>query len=258
MKSKLASAHWQSLSRGSALALMIAILVVVFGFGVGRLDWDAIDTDELGSVSRMGIFGGVDSPMAVAELVQQQSANHMPLYFVVGAYFAKIAGIGQFQLRLLSLLLGALTLAHALSAGCQLDRPARRHRRHAADGRQRAGIHAAPLHAHVHAAAAADDGASPALLAAGVQGARRAHPLDFLHHQLQRAFLYAQPGGRLVRRGWGYITCFSRGDRGSGGGSCWPGDWASRSSCLISHRYSRASISSRAIPCPIQSCPRPS
>ena len=111
MKARATAGLEVDLSQRAALVFMIAILLIVFGFGAGRLDWDGIDTDELATLSGIGVFGGIESSLQVMELVQQQNANHVPLYFYLCAFWAKLAGIGQFQLRLLSLLLGALSIA---------------------------------------------------------------------------------------------------------------------------------------------------
>ena len=94
----------------SGLMLMTLVLLLVFAFGANGLNADVIWLDELHSVSDMGVFNPPRSPAQIIDSVRGHN-NHVPLYFLLGALWAQIAGWSQFALRLLSCFFGVLMVA---------------------------------------------------------------------------------------------------------------------------------------------------
>ncbi len=94
-----------------AIAAMTIILLLAFAQGAHGLNLDPIWADELASVTFMGAFDPPYSPTQVLESVQEYSPDQAPLYFILGAYWAQVAGWSQFSLRSLSLLCAVLFVA---------------------------------------------------------------------------------------------------------------------------------------------------
>ncbi len=90
---------------------MTIILLLAFAQGAHGLNLDPIWADELASVTFMGAFDPPYSPTQVIESVQEYSPDQAPLYFVLGAYWAQVAGWSQFALRSLSLLWAVVFVA---------------------------------------------------------------------------------------------------------------------------------------------------
>ena len=102
------------------LAAMSGILLLAFALGAGGLNLDPIWADELASVSFMGAFDPpYDAAQAVTTLLDY-SPDQGPLYFVLGAYWARLVGFSHFALRFLSLLPGVLMLATLYRLGADL------------------------------------------------------------------------------------------------------------------------------------------
>ncbi len=95
----------------NALIPMTVILLLAFALGAHGLNLDPIWADELSSVTSLGAFNPPYGPAQVVSSVHQHSPDHVPLYFIIGAYWARLVGWSQFALRAFSLLAGALTIA---------------------------------------------------------------------------------------------------------------------------------------------------
>ena len=101
----------RDLSQRSSLILMLALLLLAFALGAYGLDWDNISSDELNTLSSMGVFDGGAHPARALALLPQFSPDHKPVYFLLAAAWAALTGESWVTLRLLSLLIGILTLA---------------------------------------------------------------------------------------------------------------------------------------------------
>ena len=99
------------INRPAALWLMIGLLLVAFGRATIGLDWDVVSTDELNAVSNFGGFDEAAGPIEIVALTQRYASDQMPLYYVVGAYWAKLTGYTPIVLRLLGALLALLAMA---------------------------------------------------------------------------------------------------------------------------------------------------
>ncbi len=103
-----------------AIAAMTCILLLAFAQGAHGLNLDPIWADELYSLTSMGAF---ESPYTLGEVVQslrRYNPDHVPLYFYIGALWARIAGWSQLSMRLISLLFGMLTAATLYRFGAQV------------------------------------------------------------------------------------------------------------------------------------------
>ena len=90
---------------------MTIILLLAFAQGAHGLNLDPIWADELYSLTSMGAF---ESPYTLGQVVQslrRYNPDHVPLYFYMGALWARVAGWSQLSMRLISLLFGMLTAA---------------------------------------------------------------------------------------------------------------------------------------------------
>ena len=99
------------INRPAALWLMIGLLLVAFGRATIGLDWDVVSTDELNAVSNFGGFDEAAGPIEIVALTQRYASDQMPLYYVVGAYWAKATGYAPVTLRLLGALFALLAMA---------------------------------------------------------------------------------------------------------------------------------------------------
>ncbi len=91
--------------------LMTIVLLLAFAFGAQGLNVHPIWTDELYSVTNMGGFEPPYSPTEIIKSVADNFPDHVPLFFLLGAGWAQLAGWSQFALRLFSVLAGMLTIA---------------------------------------------------------------------------------------------------------------------------------------------------
>lgn len=92
-------------------AIMISILLLVFAFCLGGANGYIFRTDELFSVSNMGGFAPPYSPAEIIQSISQYSPDHAPLFFLLGAGWASVAGWTQFALRAFAVLTALLTIA---------------------------------------------------------------------------------------------------------------------------------------------------
>ncbi len=93
------------------LGAMVVLLLLGFALGAQKLNADNLWLDELYSLSNMGVF---EQPFSLPEVVHsltEHSPNHVPLYFFLGAQWARLVGWSQLPMRYLSLLFGILFIA---------------------------------------------------------------------------------------------------------------------------------------------------
>ena len=91
--------------------LMVLVLLLAFALGADGLNADVIWIDELYSVSNMGAFNPPYSPAQIIDSLMAHSPDHVPLFYLLGAGWAQLAGWSQFSMRLVSLFLGVLMIA---------------------------------------------------------------------------------------------------------------------------------------------------
>ena len=108
--------HWPISEKGgisgrAGLALMPLILLLAFGLSASGLNARPIWTDELFSVFNMGGFNPPYSPAQVAASLAENSPDHVPFFFLLGAGWAHLVGWTPFALRLFAVLSGVLTIA---------------------------------------------------------------------------------------------------------------------------------------------------
>ena len=111
VKSKRQAAQNDSISNRTGLMLMMLVLLLAFAFSVKGLNAHPFWTDELYSVSNMGGFDPPYTPAQVVHSVSSHFPDHVPLFFLLGAGWAHLAGWTQFALRLLAVLTGMLAIA---------------------------------------------------------------------------------------------------------------------------------------------------
>lgn len=95
----------------SRLAAMVGLLLIGFVLGALKLNADNLWLDELYSLSNMGVFEQPHSLPEVIDFLTEYSPNHVPLYFFLGAQWARFVGWSQLPMRYLSLLFGILFVA---------------------------------------------------------------------------------------------------------------------------------------------------
>ena len=88
--------------------LMPLILLLAFALGANGLNADVVWLDEFASVSDMGAF---NPPYSPAQIIDAIRGNHVPLFFLLGAGWAQLAGWSQYALRFMSLAAGVLMIA---------------------------------------------------------------------------------------------------------------------------------------------------
>ena len=91
--------------------LMTLVLLLAFAFGANGLNTDPIWTDELFSVANIGGFDPPYSPAQIIDSIIEYSPDHVPLFYLLGAAWAQLAGWSQYALRLFSVLAGTLMIA---------------------------------------------------------------------------------------------------------------------------------------------------
>ncbi len=110
VKSKRQAAQ-NSISSRTGLMLMTLVLLLAFALGANGLNADVIWIDELYSVSNMGVFNPPYSPAQIIDSLMTHSPDHVPLFYLLGAGWAQLAGWSQFSMRLISLFSGVLMIA---------------------------------------------------------------------------------------------------------------------------------------------------
>lgn len=99
---------------------MVCILIMTFTFGANGLNTDVIWADELTSLGHMGAFDPPYSPAQILESIAEKSSQHMPLFFLMDALWANVAGWSQVAMRMISLLSGVLLIAWVYRFGSDL------------------------------------------------------------------------------------------------------------------------------------------
>ena len=107
-------------THSSNLALMTAILSLIFAFYANGLSTDAFWTDEMFSVGNMGGFSPPRSPAEIVRSVTENFPDHVPLFFLLGAGWAHLVGWTQFALRVFPILAGILQIAWMYRLGTDL------------------------------------------------------------------------------------------------------------------------------------------
>ena len=104
---------YQSQKRGQRkyLFAMTLVLLLAFALGADGLNRNMIEEDEINSIANMGGFDSPYSPAQIVDSLMTHSPNHVPLYFFLGAGWARIAGWSQVSLRLISCFFGVLMIA---------------------------------------------------------------------------------------------------------------------------------------------------
>ena len=110
-KSKWQAAQNNIIGNRAGLMLMSLVLLLTFAFGTNGLNMYPIRTDELFSVANIGGFNPPYSPMQIIDSIIKYSPNHVPLFYLLGAVWAQLAGWSQYALRLFSVLAGMLMVA---------------------------------------------------------------------------------------------------------------------------------------------------
>ena len=110
-KSKWRAAQNDSISNQTGLIWMTLVLLLAFALGANGLNADVIWIDELASVTFMGAFNPPYSPAQIIDSLMTHGPDHVPLFFLLGAGWAHLAGWTQFALRLISLFSGVLMIA---------------------------------------------------------------------------------------------------------------------------------------------------
>ena len=95
------------------LALMTVILLLAFVIGAANLNADPVWLDELASLTLFGVFDPYFNPSDVLLAMSRYSPADVPIFPIMGAWWARLVGISQFALRAMPLLLGMLSLAMA-------------------------------------------------------------------------------------------------------------------------------------------------
>ena len=95
----------------TALPLMTALLLLVFALACAGSNGYILRNDEIFSIANMGGFNPPYSPADIVNSVAENSPDHVPLYFLLGAVWASLAGWTQFALRYSSVLTALLMIA---------------------------------------------------------------------------------------------------------------------------------------------------
>lgn len=96
---------------GGALAWLTVVLLLAFAFGASGLNSEPIWADELYSLTNMGVFSPPYSPQQIIDSITTYSADHVPLYYLLGSAWARMVGWTQVAMRMFSLLCGVLLIA---------------------------------------------------------------------------------------------------------------------------------------------------
>ena len=96
---------------------MVAVVLFAFAIGVHSLNAYPVWGDELSTLTNIGAFNPPYSPADVIKSLHNHTPLDMPLYFVLAAIWAQIAGWSQFALRLLSLFAGVCLIAAVFRLG---------------------------------------------------------------------------------------------------------------------------------------------
>lgn len=111
------------------LILLTALLLFVAAMGTRGLTFDAIWYDEWRSMFYIGSLSvtEIDAPHipgTLARVVNESDALNPPAYYLLLSVWTSLTGVSVFTARYLSLLLGALTVAHVYRVGRDVASPA--------------------------------------------------------------------------------------------------------------------------------------
>ena len=108
-----ANPHKNKSSYGACLYLLLVslVLLMIFSFGANGLNTDSIWTDELYSINNIGGFDPPYGPRDIIDSLRENSPDHVPLFYLLLAAWAQLAGWWQLSLRLFSVLAGMLMIA---------------------------------------------------------------------------------------------------------------------------------------------------
>jgi|GEM_PF-543907 len=104
----------------TALIAMVIVLLMTFAFGANGLNTDVIWTDELTSLGHIGAFDPPYSPAQILDSIAEKSSQHMPLYFMLSALWANVAGWSQLAMRMISVFAGVLLVVWVYRFGADL------------------------------------------------------------------------------------------------------------------------------------------
>ena len=96
---------------------MTLVLLLSFAVGANGLYTEPIWTDELYSLSNMGVFSPPYSPQEVIESIKTYSPDHVPFYYLLGAAWAQFAGWSQVSMRMIAVLSAVLAVAWLYQLG---------------------------------------------------------------------------------------------------------------------------------------------
>lgn len=108
------------LERRGILALMVLVLLLSFAVGANGLYADPIWTDELYSLTNMGVFNSPYSPQEIVQSVATYSPDHVPFYYLLGSAWAQLAGWSQVSMRMIAVLSAVLTAAWLYRLGATI------------------------------------------------------------------------------------------------------------------------------------------
>ena len=108
-----ANPHKNKSAYGACLYLLLVslVLLMIFSFGANGLNTDSIWTDELYSINNIGGFDPPYGPRDIIDSLRENSPDHVPLFYLLLAAWAQLAGWWQLSLRLFSVLAGMLMIA---------------------------------------------------------------------------------------------------------------------------------------------------
>ena len=109
--SRMMTATKNTLKQPGGLTIILIVLLLVFALCLSGANGYIFRTDELFSVSNMGGFDPPYSPAEIIHSISQFSPDHAPLFFLLGAGWASVAGWTQFALRMFAVLTSILMIA---------------------------------------------------------------------------------------------------------------------------------------------------
>lgn len=113
----LAAGKDSRIRSGAVLVLMSLVLLFSFAVGANGLYTEPIWTDELYSLSNMGVFGSPYSPQEIIQSITTYSPDHVPFYYLLGAAWAQFAGWSQVSMRMIAVLCAVLAVAWIYQLG---------------------------------------------------------------------------------------------------------------------------------------------
>ena len=103
--------EYRDIGRLTALAIVTGAVLLAFALGIRDINVYPIWSDELDSVVHMGAFNPPFTPAQVMQSLEMHNDDHVPLFFLSGSLWLRLAGWSQFSLRLMSCYIGVLMIA---------------------------------------------------------------------------------------------------------------------------------------------------